>query len=79
MGSDGLFDNLFDDDILYCLKTSDGVKSAAKCIGEMAFMNSHDKRYRSPFAVGAQEAGVSYMGGKPDDITVLVSRINLSH
>jgi len=39
-------------------------------------MLSHDKEYRSPFSVAASKEGKRYIGGKKDDITVIVSKIN---
>ena len=32
-----------------------------------------DTRHASPFAYGAYQAGIRYMGGKMDDITVVVA------
>ena len=90
MGSDGLFDNLYDKDISDCLyqqielkKNIDelgdfklkSVDETASCIGNKAYQLSHDRRYLSPFAKGAREARVRFMGGKTDDITVIVSQI----
>jgi len=39
-------------------------------------MLSHDKGYKSPFAIAASKTGKKYIGGKKDDITVIVSKIN---
>ena len=88
MGTDGLFDNLFDEDIETCLKpsiepvkgTTDKFKmldpeATAKCIGDKAYKMSKDRRYNSPFAVGALKSGKRYIGGKEDDITVIVAQI----
>ena len=36
-----------------------------------------DTRFASPFAYGAYQAGIRYMGGKMDDITVIVAIIEL--
>jgi hypothetical protein len=33
----------------------------------------------SPFARGAQEAGIGYRGGKPDDITVIVAQVEFKY
>ncbi len=33
----------------------------------------------SPFARGAQEAGIAYRGGKADDITVIVAQVNFKY
>jgi len=86
MGTDGLFDNLFDHDIHNCLHPSvrplkdskeefelvdpEGV---AKCMANKAYNLSKDRRYMSPFAQGAVKTGNRYFGGKEDDITVIVS------
>ena len=88
MGTDGLFDNLFDKDIEACLNPSvRPVKGAtdqykllepeatAKCIANKAYNMSKERMYKSPFAEGAFAAGKRYMGGKEDDITVIVSQI----
>lgn len=36
-------------------------------------MRAADKQVMSPFAYAAQSVGLYYLGGKMDDITVLVS------
>lgn len=74
MGSDGLFDNLFDQDLMPCLHKELTIlngrvylknpTTAATCLGNLAYERSKDKRYESPFAVGAKQAGKWYMGGK---------------
>lgn len=51
------------------------VTAAAKCIGDMAYKKSKDRKFESPFAKGARMAGKRYEGGKEDDITVIVSHI----
>ena len=66
MGTDGLFDNLYDEDIEKCLHPnikpikdqSDEFEfiepeKAANCIANKAYNLSKDKRYMSPFAKGA--------------------------
>ncbi len=88
MGTDGLFDNLFDNDIHACLHPSvrakkdqkddfelDNPEGVAKCMANKAYNLSKDRRYMSPFAVGAKKYGHRYFGGKEDDITVIVSQI----
>lgn len=78
MGTDGLFDNVFDDDMKPCLIREENIEQpekAATCIGEYAYTKSKDKRYESPFAVGAKQAGKWYQGGKSDDITVIVAEV----
>jgi hypothetical protein len=36
---------------------------------------SNDKNYYSPFAQKARKSNVFYMGGKPDDISVIVAQV----
>ncbi|KAL7097800.1 hypothetical protein ACP275_10G165700 [Erythranthe tilingii] len=76
-GTDGLFDNLFPDDIEkivrdYC---SDSMLSLAETLATAALERSEDTTTVSPFEVAAYEAGKRYLGGKYDDITVVVARV----
>ena len=80
IGTDGLFDNLFDDQIKDLIKpfmqgTRDlnDPSKVADVIAESAEQKSRDSNYLSPFAKAAQEQMYSYMGGKQDDITVAVA------
>lgn len=89
MGTDGLFDNLFDQDIEGCLHPSvkahkdqkdqfelENPEGVAKCMANKAYKLGKDRRYDSPFSQGARQYGKrGYIGGKPDDITVIVSQI----
>ena len=86
MGSDGVFDNLEDDMIIKeCLlpnlKSGGNIKnieSTAGCISAYAEFMSYDPNYESPFCRSAVEHGKKkdrYMGGKEDDITVIVAQI----
>ena len=80
MGSDGLFDNVFDEDVLDIVNSfgtstlnpqdiSDALLSRAREVAE-------DSRSRySPFQERAKEEGFYHQGGKMDDTTVLVSII----
>ncbi|KAI9008464.1 phosphatase 2C-like domain-containing protein [Phycomyces nitens] len=81
LGSDGLFDNLYDEEILEeILKTlhadpqaiSDALAMRAKQVSEDL------DNPTSPFQVRAMHEGLYYQGGKADDITVLVAVVNLS-
>ena len=80
MGSDGIFDNLYETDILKCLRPGQDidVQEAANCLSKKALMMSKDTNYDSPFAVSARKYGKSHPGGKEDDITVVVSKIKIS-
>ena len=53
MGTDGLWDNLFVEDMKPCLIKDHDLTKQASCIGEKAYVRSKDKRYESPFALGA--------------------------
>ena len=83
MGTDGLFDNLFEPDILACLEDTTAKQPAmdqskvAVCLAEKAEKMSYNKKYDSPFAQNARECGYRHPGGKKDDITVVVSEVNI--
>jgi protein phosphatase PTC7 len=84
MGSDGLFDNMYDEDLLPCLLAQirqsndnkfmiDDPNKAADCLAKQAYDLSKKPNYMSPFAKTARESFNIYSGGKPDDITVIVA------
>ncbi|KAJ4974031.1 hypothetical protein NE237_007205 [Protea cynaroides] len=79
-GTDGLFDNLFAEDIVDMVFPTTYIGKfpywLAELIAKDAKMTSHDKLYASPFSLGAEMFGFSHCGGKPDNITVLVAYIN---
>ena len=83
LGTDGLFDNLFDKDIAECIrKELSGekmdildVNAAADCLANKAQKLGKDEDYESPFALNAKEVGMDGKGGKEDDITVIVAQI----
>lgn len=80
--TDGLWDNLETENIvdivnsLYFKNQGDLTeKKIAEALSNKAEKFSTAKNYRSPFAKKAKEHGKDYIGGKPDDITVVVSKI----
>lgn len=83
LGSDGLFDNVFDDDIvdIVASKTMANVlhsdpQQMANALLKRAKEVAEDSRYASsPFQERAIQEGFYYQGGKVDDITVLVAII----
>lgn len=81
MGSDGVFDNLFDKDIKACIKKhTPRLDYMAECIATHAEFVSYNEEYEGPYTVSAVEHGKSkkdHLGGKPDDITVIVARVKL--
>eukprot|EP00873_Tetraselmis_striata_P008283 jgi/Tetstr1/428547/TSEL_018541.t1 len=79
MGTDGLFDNVFTDEIAHLAAVNkaggaDPAKSA-KSIGTLAHVAAKDTEMMSPFGMAAQQVGFMFKGGKMDDITVVVSYI----
>jgi protein phosphatase PTC7 len=82
--TDGLFDNLFDSDIkklgereLKLLNTdSEFCTRLAASLAANAVVKAFDTRYLSPFAKAAKKARNFFIGGKLDDVTVIVSRAN---
>jgi len=76
LGSDGLFDNLFPEEILdVCNENTEAdSKTLAELIAKAASEASVDSRL-SPFAKGAKEVGWNYCGGKVDDISVVVGKV----
>jgi len=51
----------------------------SKCLAHKAHYYSQQRAYNSPFAQGAKEAGKMYLGGKEDDITVMVGKVRLAN
>lgn len=77
VGSDGLFDNVGEEDIAR-LVTSEGktCSQLAVLLASKAFDLSQDKRGSSPYSRAASEAlNLAFSGGKSDDITVVVARV----
>jgi len=75
VGSDGLFDNLFDSEILDIVLSSS--TNTAESLAQTAFMKSQSQSLETPFRKSACELGLvdSPLGGKLDDITIIVSRV----
>jgi len=81
MGSDGIFDNLMEQDFHTCLKPNldkttknlRSVKNTANCLSTLAEIKGYDPNYNSPFAQEARAHKKRFMGGKEDDITVIVA------
>ncbi|XP_055824609.1 probable protein phosphatase 2C 55 [Solanum dulcamara] len=79
VGTDGLFDNLYDEDIsgvvFQSVEGGLGPQITGQRIAELAQQRAMDHTKSSPFSDGARKAGFDYHGGKLDDITVVVSYI----
>lgn len=82
VASDGLFDNLTDEMILHHVrkmtaKTNENdLRNTAVSLVEHAHTLASDPDYLSPFCQSAAKSGLNLKGGKPDDITVLLSRVS---
>ncbi|KQK02827.1 probable protein phosphatase 2C 1 isoform X2 [Brachypodium distachyon] len=85
-GSDGFFDNIFDQEILDVIAESPGVDEAAKALAELARKHSVDVNFDSPYSMEARSRGfdvpwwkkllgAKLIGGKMDDITVIVAQV----
>ena len=79
LATDGLWDNLYDTQILNIIRPFLSLSNVindpeiiAEMIGNSAEQFSLNKRYKSPFAIRSNGL---YNGGKPDDITIVVSQI----
>jgi len=61
------------------LRASTPVQSSpetiARAISEASHLHGKDDRFLSPFTVNAQRHGLTFSGGKLDDVTVVVSRV----
>ena len=85
IGSDGLFDNLYDVRIIELIKPfirgRDGLLDpglVAEIIANEAEKFSRNQGYMSPFAKSARDHFYDYVGGKSDDITVAVAQVKLA-
>ncbi|XP_028396562.1 protein phosphatase PTC7 homolog [Dendronephthya gigantea] len=84
LGTDGLFDNLTEKQILDEVSklkdnSANSIQSVAESLANLARTLSFDPNYLSPFAKQARmQEGIEAIGGKPDDITVLVAIVSLA-
>jgi len=83
MGTDGLWDNMWDTQILKTVNNWRANASApnaaqvlADKLAEQANTLAHSKTARTPFEVGSAEAGRRRRGGKVDDITIVVAQVS---
>lgn len=80
LATDGVLDNLDKIEIRKIVSSASNdpkvdSKEIAKLIANSAFKASQDTENITPFAEAARKAGMYYKGGKPDDITVVVGRV----
>ncbi|XAR73889.1 Phosphoprotein phosphatase [Bertholletia excelsa] len=78
-GTDGLFDNLYNNEItavlVHAVRAGLAPQVTAQKIAALAHQRALDGDRPTPFSTAAQEAGFRYYGGKLDDTTVIVSYI----
>jgi serine/threonine protein phosphatase PrpC len=83
VASDGVFDNIYDHDLLALLgqierhssQTPSVIERVADEIGSLARRNGMDTGYFSPFSKPGLAEGVQHRGGKLDDVTVVIGVI----
>ncbi|KAF6146939.1 hypothetical protein GIB67_036658 [Kingdonia uniflora] len=86
MGSDGLFDNVFDHEISSTISRFNDVVEAAKALANLASDHSRDTSFDSPYSLEARSQGfdvplwkkilgMKLTGGKLDDITVVIGQV----
>jgi protein phosphatase PTC7 len=76
VGTDGLFDNLGDDDIAKVVTSPENTTVFSKAVGlcQLAFNISQSRVGDTPYSRGANEAlNLAFSGGKKDDITAIVA------
>ena len=72
LGTDGLFDNVFDERIIEICLSGGNEKEIAEALAKEASKNGHDDSFISPFSAKASAMfGKNYRGGKLDDVTVM--------
>ena len=83
MGSDGLWDNLFDRQVFQAVlkyRRMAGVPNAgglARELASMAYAESRNKKAFTPYSYAASEwFDMVYNGGKPDDIGIVTAFVD---
>lgn len=84
MFTDGVSDNTHEEQVFSIIRPFlnlpeiPDMEIIAEMIAEKARTQSEDPNFESPFAVASRRVpGTHWDGGKPDDITVIVSQVNL--
>ena len=88
--TDGVWDNLYEAEMSHIIKSASALaptasdssaqsdsspETVARAIAEASHLHGKDDRFLSPFTVNAQRHGLTFSGGKLDDVTVVVSRV----
>ena len=72
IGTDGLWDNLFDGEVLEAVRRGGNEREIAEELTQWAGKKAAGVE-RTPF--GVRKGGRKWLGGKPDDVTTVVARI----
>jgi len=72
--TDGLWDNMYEEDVTTLAQNHADPTQLAAQLAIAASIRAQDPRYRSPFAVQAQQNGLRHTGGKLDDISVVAAQ-----
>ncbi|CAK4698760.1 unnamed protein product [Aphanomyces euteiches] len=75
LATDGLFDNVDEDQLLEIVAAEPDVESITKNLVKKAYDLSLDRKIDSPFARLAKENDKMWGGGMPDDITIIAARV----
>lgn len=80
VATDGVWDNVFEDQLTPILHKADTPQAAAEQIAKLAFKFSQDPLWKSPFGERLKEfeenlSKEQFLGGKKDDISVVVAKI----
>lgn len=77
LATDGLFDNLFDEEILAIVNNhfNEPIQQIARILVESAYKTSKDKTKVTPFSGTIGKLVGYHKGGKEDDITVVLTKI----
>ncbi|KAK4412897.1 putative protein phosphatase 2C 55 [Sesamum alatum] len=78
-GTDGLMDNMHASEIVESLRRGvsekESMRKQACYMANVALYNSFDRYADTPFSIASRKAGRCRRGGKVDDITVIIARI----
>lgn len=81
MATDGLWDNVWEGDLLNSLTSSPSASKDLNIVAKDLVMMARDAAAspskESPFAVESKRNGKPYEGGKPDDITVIIAVVQI--
>ncbi|CAG9327147.1 unnamed protein product [Blepharisma stoltei] len=81
MYTDGVGDNLHEEQITGIVSLSMNaevnLKEIAEKLVKLAYEQSNNRMFKSPFMINAMKARMIWYGGKPDDITVVCGEVNL--